>query len=120
MFYVENSDPDELLKKVDILLDLIKEENTEVLNAFASWVNSYLSYLGNDDKEEIQDKIEDLQGVKTMFETRLKEYGGKLKKERNKEIAIKMLNKNYPIEEISEMTGLSIGEIKSLKVPQKV
>ncbi|HBI38913.1 MAG: hypothetical protein A2015_01945 [Spirochaetes bacterium GWF1_31_7] len=63
MFYVENSDPDELLKKVDILLDLIKEENTEVLNDFASWVNSYLSYLGNDDKEEIQEKIEDLQKV---------------------------------------------------------
>ena len=74
MFYVENSDPDELLKEVDILLDLIKEENTEVLNAFASWVNSYLSYLGNDDKEEIQEKIEDLQGVKTMFETSLKKY----------------------------------------------
>jgi len=59
-----------------------------------------------------------------MFETRLKEYGNKLeikgRKEEKKETAVKMLNRNYPIEEISEMTGLSIGEIKSLKVPQKV
>lgn len=30
-----------------------------------------------------------------------------------------MLKKNYSIEEISEMTELSIEELKELKVPQK-
>ena len=30
-----------------------------------------------------------------------------------------MINKGYPIEEISEITGFSIEEIKLLKVPQK-
>ncbi len=123
MFYVENSNPEELSKEVDILLDIIKEENTEVLNAFASWVNSYLSYLGNNDKEEIHDKIEDLQGVKTMFETRLKEYGIKLetkvRKETKKEDAKNMLDDNLPVEKISKYTGLSVEEIISLKVPQK-
>ncbi len=124
MFYVENSDPEQLSKEVDILLDIIKEENTEVLNAFASWINSYLSYLGNNDKEEIQDKIEDLQGVKTMFETRLKEYGNKLetkvRKDTETRTAKNMLSDGVSIDKVAQYTGLSIEEIKSLKVLQKV
>lgn len=119
MFYIENSDPDDLLKEIDILLDIIREENKDVLDAFGSWFNSYLSYLGNNDREEIQDKIEDIQGVKTMFETRLKEYGGRLKKEGKKEDAINMLADNLSVEKIAKYTGLSISEIKSLRVPGK-
>ena len=37
-----------------------------------------------------------------------------------KDVVINMINKNYPIEEISDITGLPIDEIKKLKVPQKV
>ncbi|OHD36765.1 MAG: hypothetical protein A2015_09465 [Spirochaetes bacterium GWF1_31_7] len=120
MFYVENSDPEQLSKEVDILLEIIKEENTEVLNAFASWVNSYLSYIGNNDKEEIHDKIEDLQGVKTMFETRLKEYGGRLKKDIESKTATKMLADGFSIDKVAKYTELSIDEIKKLKVVGRV
>ncbi|HBD95387.1 MAG TPA: hypothetical protein DC057_14560, partial [Spirochaetia bacterium] len=60
------------------------------------------------------------QGVKTMFETRLKEYGGRLKKEGKKEDAIKMLKKGFSIADIVDITDLSIEEIKSLRIPEKV
>ena len=33
---------------------------------------------------------------------------------RNKEIADKLLRKNYPVEEISEITGLSVEDLKKI------
>ena len=66
-----------------------------------------------------------------MFATKLEKYGEKLKKEAMREgiqkgkqegmhrkaiqTAKALLNKNMNVQEISEITGLTIDEIKSLK-----
>ena len=54
------------------------------------------------------------QGKKEGIEQGKKEGIEQGKKESSKEIAIKMLKRKMPIEEISEITGLSDKEIKKL------
>ena len=55
-----------------------------------------------------------------MFETRLKEYGGRLKKDIESKTATKMLADGFSIDKVAKYTELSIDEIKKLKVVGRV
>ena len=66
-----------------------------------------LKQLGDELPEEIEEKL-----LKQVEEKLLKEA----KLEKQKEIVSKMLEKDLPLETISEISGLSIKEIEEFKV----
>ena len=45
IFYIENSNPQELSLEIDRLIDLIKDENLDIIRDFSQWFNNYLSSI---------------------------------------------------------------------------
>ena len=68
IFYVENSNPEELRENFQKLLRLIEEEQPEIITLFRNWLNNLLGNKNNELNEEIEDLLE----VKEMFEMTLK------------------------------------------------
>jgi predicted transposase/invertase (TIGR01784 family) len=80
IFYVENSNPDDLAKNIQKLVDLIKAENFEVLNVFSEWLEQFHD---SNSMTKTVSKIRKLTEVSTMYATALKEYGEKLEAKRD-------------------------------------
>jgi hypothetical protein len=74
IFYVENSNPEELAKNIQKLVELIKAENFEVLRVFSEWFEQF-----HDTGEETKttSKIRKLTEVTSMYATALENYGKK-------------------------------------------
>jgi len=79
--------------------------------------NDWIITLPVDLEDKIIDAVEKMEGKPMAYVTSFERVWEKRIK---KDVVINMINKNYPIEEISDITGLPIDEIKKLKVPQKV
>ncbi|MBN1647547.1 MAG: hypothetical protein JW874_05900 [Spirochaetales bacterium] len=84
-------------------------------------MNNYLgSFSGLAEKDTISLKIEDITEVKSMLATRMKAYNKKLikqgieqgTKQTEKTVVLNMQNHGYTAEEIAELTGLSVDEIR--------
>ncbi|HBD92707.1 MAG: hypothetical protein A2355_18530 [Spirochaetes bacterium RIFOXYB1_FULL_32_8] len=67
-------------------------------------------------EEKIKEEVDKMEGKPVAYVTSFERITQRKEKENT---AINMLKKNYAIEEISDITELSIEEIRSLKVPQK-
>jgi predicted transposase/invertase (TIGR01784 family) len=78
IFYVENSNPDDLAKNIQRLVELIKAENFEVLNVFSEWLEQFHD---SNTMTKTVSKIRKLTEVPTMYATALKEYGKKIYQE---------------------------------------
>ncbi len=136
LFYIENSNPEDLEKETDILIEIIKNENLSVVKELVEWFNNYLTGIsGSIDKNTISFKLESIMEVKTMFATKLKEHDEKLLEqgieqgiergiergieqgiERGiEETAVKMLRENAEIPFISRITGIPEVKIMELK-----
>jgi len=119
IFYVENSDLNELKEEIAELLEMIKGEKPELIKLFASWVNNYL----NEKEPEIIEDIRMLEEVKTMLATSLDKqrklwYDEGLKDGEDKgkiEAAKKMIVEGFDISVINKITGLTEKEIEKLK-----
>ena len=131
LFYVENSIPEKLLKEIDIVIEMIKDERPDETQLFLNWMR----VIFNERHEEIYHEIKRVEEIRTMFATKLEKYGEKLKKEAMQEGVKKgiqkgvqkgmhrkaiqtakvLLDKKMNIHEISEITGLSVKEIENLK-----
>jgi len=119
LFYVENSIPEVLLKEIDTVAEMIKNEKPDEITIFTNW----LRVIFQDKNEDIYHEIKHVEEIRTMFATKLEEYGEKLKKEALREgmhrkaiqTAKALLDKNMNIQEISEITGISVEEIENLK-----
>ena len=138
MFYVENASPETLKKEIDLVAGMLQNERPEEIRIFSNWLR--MTFL--DTNDDIYGEVKRLEDVKTMFAAKLEKYGEKLRKEamqkglqkglekgiqkgmqkgkregmREKalQMAKTLLNKNMSIQEISEITGLSVEEIKKL------
>lgn len=123
LFYVENSIPEVLLKEIDIVAEMIKNEIPDEIAVFTNW----LRVVFQDKNEDIYHEIKQVEEIRTMFATKLEKYGEKLKKEAMQEglqegmhrkaiqTAKALLKENMPVEKISSITGLPVEEIESLK-----
>jgi len=119
LFYVENSIPEKLLKEIDIMSEMIKNKRPAETHVFLNWMRVTF----NEKHEDIYHEIKHVEEIRTMFATKLEEYGEKLKKEALREgmhrkaiqTAKALLDKNMNIQEISEITGISVEEIENLK-----
>ena len=64
MFYVENSHPAQLIKELDVLIDIIKKENPQALTDFMNWFENFLDEQPG--KADLVEKIEDVTEVKAL------------------------------------------------------
>jgi len=122
LFYVENSVPEELAKEIDNLYDMVKNEKPDEIAVLTNW----LRVIFRDDTRGIYHEVKQAEEIRTMFATKLEQYGEKLKKEALRkgkqeglhekavQTAKALLKKGMPLKDISEITGLSIKEIKKL------
>ncbi len=129
VFYIENLKPADLEVELDNFFKVIQNEDIELLNVLSSWFNNYLESIEKRkdffpiDEHEVKHRFDTIMEVKNMFATTLKEHDEKLRQEvrqktiqeKAKEDAKRMLKRDYAIQEISEITGLSIEEIEKLK-----
>ncbi len=135
IFYIENSSNKELEENLDVLINIIKDENLEVVNILSSWFNNYLSYLEGIDRNEIQLKFSNILEVRNMFATRTLEHDkvvgqkffekgiekgiekGKQEgiSEEKRRLARILLAMNLSVSQIMEASGLSEEEIIALK-----
>ena len=83
VFYVENSDPQKLSQTLDELMAILSDEAPEQFAVFGRWINNYLA--GTPAETEVTEPIRSAREVKSMFATKLQEYGERLKKEAREE-----------------------------------
>lgn len=74
IFYVENSNPEELAKNIQKLVELIKAENFEVLRVFSEW---FEQFHDSSETARTTTKIRRLTEVSSMYATALENYGKK-------------------------------------------
>ena len=97
----------------------MENEQPEIIRLFRGWLNNLFQTSKEDwDIDTINEEIGNLMEVKVMFETALKERDKKMIEqgiEQEKfELAKKMKDLGYSIEEISKVTGLSTDKIAKL------
>ena len=114
VFYVENSNLDDLGDHFPDVIKMLEAEQPELIDLFRKWLNNI---LGNE-AGEFDTPLTNLQEVQSMFATSLKEHDKKLlekgKKEEKIETAKKMLEDGLSAEKISFYTGLTISEVTKL------
>jgi len=118
LFYTENCQNENLQHEIDIVVELIRCEKPEEHKAFVNWF-SYMFY----DKPELVKEIKGIEEAKNMLRTTIKKYGDRIKQESLEEgiekgridTARKLLKKAMPVQEIAEVTGLTVEQIEKLK-----
>jgi predicted transposase/invertase (TIGR01784 family) len=122
IFYVENSSPVEVKAEMSKLVELLKKENTGVLKLFSNWINNFFRIKGESGGEEVSREINNLMEVRTMFETKVKEYGDMLMKQGIEQGEL-IDKQNVLIKQLSKKFGLTEEEkeyIKSITNPSKL
>jgi hypothetical protein len=104
--------------EISKLIVLLKKEDTGILKLFSNWINNFFKIKGESGGEEVTREINNLMEVRTMFETKVKEYGESLIKQGElidkQNVLIKLLSKKF---------GLTDEEkeyIKSITNPSKL
>ena len=112
-----------------IMLDLDKKElknmpKDKIVDKYITNVTivnndpEFQKYMSEEDKKKIQNSLlseAKEEGIEQGYTSGINDGISKGKNKKSIEIAKNMLNKNMSIEDISEITGLSINEIKGLK-----
>jgi len=124
IFLLENASLKELHKAFDDLIILLKDSSPVEVDGFKIWLNSLLKDRNIDIDEEIIQQLDSPQEVLPMFaatldrmeeEFTLRGIEKGLDKGK-KEIAINLLKSNFGLENTAKMTGLTIEELKKLKI----
>ncbi len=124
LFYMENSNPQEITENIDTIFGLFGDEREEVKQVVKIWMLKVLN-LDDKDIDEIKEKFDSMEGKQMLaqavkiHESSLIEQGmqqgmqqGYLKN--NQDNAIKMYENGIDIKVIESVTGLSQVEIQKL------
>ncbi len=127
IFYIETSDTEEIIEKLQKILDLLKKEKPDIINLFSNWC---LNVFRNED-QNFHEEINNLKELKSMLRDSLKKFRKKLieegmekgkkkwikkgVKDTKIETAQKMLELDFSIKDISAVTGLSVKEIEKIQ-----
>lgn len=121
VFYAETITAEELKNSINQIFDLLKDELPELLKEFSIWLNNLFITSGYDmeDMSDTIDRLKNMEEVRTMLTTALKEHEEKHEligiKKGMLEAALNMLKLGMEVEVITKVTGLSVEEIKKLK-----
>jgi predicted transposase/invertase (TIGR01784 family) len=120
IIYLEKQKDEKLLREaVDTVVELIKEEHPEQLRMFSVWLNRMFQNALNEKELE---RIKELTEVKSMLtqiaeqiEARGVQQGMQQgMQQKARENALKMKEKGYSVEDIADITGLTVEEIQKL------
>lgn len=121
LFFTENCSNEELNKEIETVVRLLKTEKSAEITLFINWFKHMF-----EDKKELVEEVKGLVEVKSMLRTSIKKLKedaikdglqkGILKGEHQKAIqtAKALLKEKMTLEKISEITGISVKEIKKL------
>ena len=132
VFAVEGADPNEASQTLDEVMAILSGEAVEQLEVFGQWMTNYLA--GTPAETAVTERLRSAREVKSMFETKLREYGERLKEEARKEgrkegrregrlegrlegrreAARALKEQGVNVEIIARATGLSAEEIEAL------
>ena len=124
VFYVENTDPEKLSETLDELMAILSDEAPEQFAVFGRWISNYLA--GTTGAKTVTRAIRSAGEIKSMFATKLQQYGERLKDEARQEgrqegrqeekrkTARAMKQRGIDVAVIAEVTGLSTEEIEAL------
>lgn len=126
LFYTENSVKEDLISEIRILVNLLRSEKPEELSFFINW----FKYMFKD-REDLVEEIKGIDEVNKMLRSSLKKYSKELIsegmekglqkglekgiKKAKLETAAALLGRKMPEKDISEVTGLTLEEIRRLK-----
>jgi len=92
----------------------MKTEKPDEIKLFINWFR----YMFQDRKDLVAE-VQEIEEVKSMLRTSIKQLARESKLEGKKEMAIEtagaLLKKKIPVKDITEITGLSVEEIEKLK-----
>jgi predicted transposase/invertase (TIGR01784 family) len=117
VFYVENTEPERLAETIDEVIAILSEEAPEAVERFSLWLQNFLAATtgGQDAARPVRDLTE----VRTMFATKLKQYGEELKREAREEEAVRvarrLLARGESVSDVTEITELSEERVRALR-----
>ena len=125
VFYVENTEPERLGETIDEVIAILSEEAPEAVERFSLWLQNFLAATtgGGDAARPVRDLTE----VRTMFATKLEQYGEKLKREARKEglekgreeeavrVARRLLARGESVYDVAEITELSEERVRDIQ-----
>ena len=120
IIYLEKQKSEKSLNKaVDTVLELVKGESPEQLRMFTVWLNRMFKDAYSEREFERISELTEVKSMLTQIAEQIEERGmqqGMQQGMRRKaeETARKMKAKGFPVEEITELTGLSAEEIRKL------
>ena len=111
-----NEIPEETL---DELMAILSDEAPEQFEVFGRWISSYLA--GTTGENTVTKAIRSAGEIKSMFATKLQEYGERLKEvarqegrqEERRDTARAMKERGIDVAVIAEVTGLSLEGIET-------
>ena len=125
VFYVENAEPQRLGETIDEVIAILSEEAPEAVERFSLWLQDFLATTaGGDDAAR---PVRDLREVRTMFATKLEQYGEKLKRQAREEalkegreqnavrVARRLLARGESVSAVAEITELSEERVLQLR-----
>ena len=122
LFLVETTNREELVPVVTQIVEILKQEQPEVYKAFLEWLYSFFS----EPVPPWVTELSQLQEVPTMLATTLKQWEQDLvqqglqqgllegEKRKARETARKLKSRGMALQEIAELTGLSLEEVRKL------
>jgi predicted transposase/invertase (TIGR01784 family) len=123
IFYTENSSQDDLVDRFKEICAII-EKDEEAIRPFTEWFKLFFrTILEKGEREVPVIDIQDPKEAQVMLAAEMKKYRQELLEQGREEgkiadkmeMARKMLERDYSVKEISELTGLSVEEIGKLR-----
>ena len=121
------TEPERLAETIDEVIAILSEKAVE---RFSLWLQNFLAATTGG--EDAARPVRDLTEVRTMFATKLEQYGEKLKREARKEglerglekgreenalpVARRLLARGESVSEVAEITELSETRVRALRV----
>ncbi len=115
------SSVEELLAEMKNIIELIKNEKPEIINLFSKWINNFLETkktINDDEKETVVNEIKDIMGVKTMFETAVRQRDERMIEQgelhEKQEVLIRQTAKKFGISDADKQFIQSVTDFTKL------
>jgi predicted transposase/invertase (TIGR01784 family) len=132
IIYLEKQGDEAALgQAIETVIELIREEQSEQLRMFSTWVNRMFGKVLSEEETERITKLTEVKSMLAQLAEDIEKRGIKLGEERGiklgeergekrgemqkaREDARRMKARGYPVEDIVEITGLSAEEVEKL------
>lgn len=125
LFYAETVSPEQLALSLDAFFDILENEENEAVQLFRRWLNDYFHQMAHDfvggELPELQSGEDHAMLAENfriwrdkVFEEGIEKGIEKGKRSSVREIALRLLSQNLPLETVATATNLSLDQLNSL------